>query len=337
MTVTIVRPGLLATVQDTGRHGYQSYGVPVGGAMDVVSLRIANWLAGNEDGAAALELTLSGACLRFDEDALIAVCGADLSPTADGRPLPQRRPVWLRRGSVVEFKARASGCRAYVAVAGGFDVPPVMGSRSTYVRGGIGGFEGRRLQPGDRLRSGTPGRAASALSAVLAKAREDGGAFAAVPWHVSPLVFAPLARRQGIRIIRGAEFGRFDAASREALLRDPFVVRPQSDRMGYRLSGPALKLSEPFELLSEGVSAGTIQVPPDGQPIVLMADRQTVGGYPRIAHVATVDLTALAQTMPGEAVAFRDIGQAEAERLLIWRELGLSELKAAIRLKLSNL
>ncbi|GAA3409242.1 biotin-dependent carboxyltransferase family protein [Paenibacillus hodogayensis] len=344
MTVTIIRPGLLTTVQDLGRPGFQKLGVAVGGAADAVSLRTANLLVGNAEEEAALELTLGGVALRFEADTLLAVCGADFSPALDGIPFPQSRPVAVRRGSVLEFGVSRQGLRTYVAAAGGFAVPKVMGSASTYTRGGFGGFAGRALQAGDVVPVGPPGERSARLGRVLLRsAGTDSGdagfgcPYLSTSWFASDV--AGIVRqndRRIIRVLRGEHFERFDADSREKLFRQPFVVDPRSDRMGSRLSGPALQLSAPLELLSEGVSHGTVQVPPDGQPIVLLADRQTTGGYPQIAHVASVDLPAVAQTKPGEQIRFREIGREEAEWLLVRRECAMRELQAAISLKLRD-
>ncbi|GAB6932116.1 5-oxoprolinase subunit C family protein [Calditerricola satsumensis] len=335
MTVTVLRPGLLTTVQDLGRTGWQRFGVPVGGAMDPFALRVANALVGNDDGAAAMEITLQGPQLRFDEDALIAVCGADLSPAVDGAPLPQWRPVLVQRGSVLAFGRPRWGVRAYLAVAGGWDVPIVLGSRSTDRRAGLGGVEGRALREGDRLIAGIPAAPAQRLMAALS-GRLGRRPLASVPWRVSPRAFPAYAAQPTVRALRGPEFDAFSPAAQAAFFARPFRVTPQSDRMGYRLAGPALALREPIELVSEGVSAGTVQVPPDGQPIVLLADRQTVGGYPRIACVATVDLPVLAQMPPGATVRFREVSLGEAQALLARREQLLRRLRAAIFRRLAE-
>lgn len=335
MTVTVLHPGLLTTVQDLGRPGWQHIGVPVSGAMDAFALRVANALVGNDDGAAALEITLHGPQLHFDVDALIAVCGADLSPAVDDVPLPQWRPVLVRRGSVLAFGRPRWGVRAYLAIAGGWDVPAVLGSCSTYLRAKLGGLEGRALREGDRLFAGVPSPAAQRLMAALSS-RLGRRPYATVAWHVSPRAFPAYAARPIVRALRGPEFDGFTPDAQEALFTQPFRVTPQSDRMGCRLAGPALKLRAPLELLSEGVTAGTVQVPPDGQPIVLLADRQTAGGYPRIASVTTVDLPVLAQAPPGTFLCFREVSLGEAQALLACREQLLRRLRAAIFRRLAE-
>lgn len=335
MTVTVLRPGLLTTVQDLGRPGWQRFGVPVGGAMDPVALRVANALVGNSEDAAALEITLQGPRLRFDADALIAVCGADLSPTVDGMPLPQWRPVLVRRGSVLAFGRPRWGVRSYLAVAGGWDVPSVLGSRSTDRRAGLGGIGGRALREGDRLPAGVPTPLAHHLMATLS-GRVDRRPLASVTWRTSPRAYPAYAAPPTVRALRGPEFDAFSPEAQAAFFTRPFRVTPQSDRMGYRLAGPTLALRKAIELVSEGVSTGTVQVPPDGQPIVLLADRQTAGGYPRIACVATVDLPVLAQTPPGAIVRFREVSMGEAQALLVQREHLLRRLRAAIARRLAE-
>lgn len=321
MSIRILRPGLLTTIQDTGRFGYQQQGVIVSGAMDAFALRIANLLVGNAEDEAALEITLMGPSLRFEADLLISICGGNLSPAVDGNPVPLWRPVYVRSGTTLEFGACRTGARAYLAVSGGFDVPIVMRSRSTYLRAGIGGFEGRALQEGDVLRAGVPSAPATLYMTRLA-GRTGSCPFHAADWFVGGELLPVYAPNPSIRVIRGHEFGRFAAESQALFLSGGYQVTPQSDRMGYRLKGPVLKLkeSEEGEMLSEAVSFGTVQVPSDGNPIILMADCQTIGGYPKIAQVATVDLPVLAQVKPGETIRFAEISVQEAERLYLKRE-----------------
>lgn len=328
MSLHVLRPGLLTTVQDLGRRGHQREGVPVGGAMDAVSLRLANLAAGNPPGAAALEITLAGPTLRFAEDALVALAGAELPAELDGQPIPDWRPVRVPAGATLALGRATSGARAYLAVAGGIAVPPVLGSRSTYLGAGFGGLDGRALRASDVLPVGEPCALARRIRATLGAEGE-----AAAPWSVAASLRPPVGVTPTIRLTPGTHADALTAESRSALLGAEFRVSPRSDRMGYRLAGPTLRLSEPIELVSEAVAEGTVQLPPGGEPIVLMADRQTTGGYPRIAQVATVDLPLLAQLRPGEAVRFREIPLAESQALYLARERELTMLEIAIRLR----
>jgi len=330
MSVEVMLPGVCTTVQDAGRYGFQQHGVIVGGAMDPVAMRMANMLVGNQPGEAVLELTLKGPSLRFHEDFLIAVCGGDFAPAIDGQRIAGNRAVWVRRGSTLQFSRAKKGCRAYLAVAGGWDVPVVMNSRSTNFRAGFGGHEGRMLRANDWLRANSPGEFSRFLASRLAK-QAGANSFAQAGWHVPPSAF-PCIANPTVRVIRGEQYDDFTADSREHFWSQPFQVSPQSDRMGYRLAGPQLSLSAPLELTSEAVTAGTIQVPPSGQPIILLADRQTIGGYPKIGCVASVDLPIFAQLKPGDVLCFQEISVGEAQRALYEREMELRQLQVAIQL-----
>ncbi|MGD2138855.1 MAG: biotin-dependent carboxyltransferase family protein [Burkholderiales bacterium] len=328
MTVEVIRAGLLTTVQDLGRYGAQRFGVPVSGAMDTRSLRIANLLVGNEQGAAALEVTLVGPSLLFDSDALIAVCGGDLSPVVDGRPLPMNRPVWIARGSLLSFGQPLAGCRAYVAFAGGIDVALVLASRSTYLRTGFGGVKGRAVTKGDRINA-VAGEVSHFLQ-LLDSASFASSGFAAPKWSVRVDSGRMLARPQRIRFIAGRHWELLAPAVREMFVEEKFRVGAASDRMGYRLEGVGLERHEYGNIVSEAVAFGTIQLPPDGNPIILMADRQTVGGYPRIGEVASVDLPLLAQLKPGDMLEFEQISLSEAHNLSHVQEKALARIDAAI-------
>lgn len=331
----VVKPGLFTTVQDGGRFGHQRIGVPVGGAMDGFALRAANALAGNAPHAAALELTLAGLALRLDADALVAVTGGGSAPTVDGRPLPAWRAVFVRRGAVLAFAPAASGCRAYLAIAGGFAVPAVLGSRGTHVPSRLGGLDGRPLRAGDVLPVGAPEPAAAALLAKL-RGRAGDAAWAAAAWGVSPHALPAYDDHPVVRVTPGPEYERFAPDSLRLFLDSAFVVSSRSDRMGYRLDGPRLELvgAGAGSLLSEPVTAGTVQVPPDGMPVVLMADRQTTGGYPRIAQVSEADLPLLAQARPGAQVRFELIGHAESRQWLLAFRLEELRLRAGIGMRM---
>jgi len=326
MSIEVIRPGLLTTVQDLGRYGYQRFGVVAGGVIDEWAQRLANAAVGNDASDATLEITMQGPVLRFGEDALVAVCGADLAPRVEGEPFPQGRPVRVRQGAVLEFRSGDQGCRAYLAVRGGLRVPVVMGSRSTYIRAALGGFEGRALKKGDQIPI-APYEAG--WYASLDRAIEEGGMpFAAPRWSFGPTAIPASARR--VRVIAGPQWDLFSQETRELFLGTEFGVSVNSDRMGYRLTGAIIRLRRPAEMISEAVTFGTIQVPPDGNPIILMADRQTTGGYPKIAHVAAVDLPRLAQTRPLERFAFELVTLAEAQQAYLARERELARIVEGI-------
>ncbi|WP_027416360.1 biotin-dependent carboxyltransferase family protein [Aneurinibacillus terranovensis] len=331
MNINVLRPGLLTTVQDAGRYGFQKYGVIVGGAMDLFALRMANILVGNEEAAAGLEMTVMGPALEFTDDALIAICGGSLSPAVNGQVVPEWRPVYVKKGAVLTFEGLVSGCRAYLAIAGGFHVPQILGSYSTYLRAGIGGYEGRALKKGDVLQGNSPSDWARRQMLSLKKAEFSYGAVA--DWGISFELVPAYSSQPVVRVLRGAQFEAFTSESRKKFFETPYRVTPQSDRMGYRLSGEKMELSSPLELISEAVSAGTIQVPPEGQPIILLSDRQTTGGYPKVAHIITVDLPVIAQTKPGESVRFQQVSLEEAHALYIKRERDIKQVKQAIALR----
>lgn len=321
MSVTVIKPGMLSSFQDRGRDGYQHQGIPAAGAMDERAHRLANALAGNAGDPATLEMTLAGPTLRFDAPAGFALAGADLGATLNGQGIPMRRPLVARAGDILAFGARpALGVRGYLAVHGGFALPAVMASETTYLRGGFGGFQGRALAKGDQipLRAPLDGRRLETLQSAL--------------WEVRAYLPGTLGsqRRGAIRFLPGMHWEEFSAATRQIFTDAEFRVSPQSDRMGYRLLGPALSMSQPRQMLSEAASFGTVQVPSGGEAIILMADRQTTGGYPKIAQIATVDLPALAQCAPGQALRFQPIGLDEAQRLDGERERAFVQLQEAL-------
>lgn len=316
MTIRVVRPGAQTSVQDLGRWGLQRYGIVVGGAMDTESLRTANVLVGNDEGCAAIEMTLIGAALSFEEDTLLALCGADLSAIADSEPLPMDRPVLIRRGTTLTCSTADAGCRAYLAVAGGINVPLVLGSRSTYPRANLGGFEGRNLKAGDRLVAGEMSDesrqiidrlAVSDKQPFVSRKRSLGPMWSV---HAEPIV----------RVLPGSEIDWLTPASRQLLQTGEFEIGANSDRMGYRLTGPTFEFTRPRELISEGVCPGTMQVPANGQPILLVADCATTGGYAKISHVISADLPIVAQWRPGDRVRFEMTTIEVAERSLRERE-----------------
>lgn len=327
----------MTTIQDLGRVGFQQYGVVVGGVMDEMAAKIANLLLGNDEGDAVLELTLIGPSLSFETDQLISICGADLTPAIDGISVPLWRPVFVRKGSLLSFGRPKKGCRSYLAVAGGFEVPVVMNSRSTYIRGGFGGYNGRALKKEDLL---CPREELGSQSLELLSYLKDQNkttSFQTVSWAISTELKPHYVKDPIIRFIKGPQFDDFTKDAKRRFLTHSFQVTPQSDRMGYRLSGERLELQHPLNLLSVAVTMGTIQVPNDGQPIILMSDRQTIGGYPKIGYVASVDLPTLSQVMPGEKINFKEISLQESQSLLLKREAFLKELTVGISLAIRRM
>jgi biotin-dependent carboxylase-like uncharacterized protein len=295
--LVVVDPGLLTTVQDLGRHGWQRVGIPPSGPMDRVACILANRLVGNPDGAAVLECTIKGPRLEVRADVLVAVTGAEMGFSVNGRDAPAWTAVRARPGDVLAFRMASAGCRAYLAVAGGIDVPPALGSRATYLRGRLGGLAGRALQKGDGLPVGP---------APADGARED----RVVPPARRPAYPAEVE----CRVILGPQADRFTPEGIAAFLGAPYEVTPQADRMGYRLKGPPIAHARGHDIVSDGIPLGGIQVPGEAQPIVLLVDRQTTGGYTKIATVIGVDIARIGQTRPGQRVRFRRVELAEAHR-----------------------
>lgn len=306
MEMKIHRGGMQTTVQDLGRTGHRGAGVPLCGAMDPVALRVANLLVGNAENAAALEFALVGPELEFSQDTVVALGGVEWEG------LPSWQPVAVRAGERVKIGTAKRGCRGYLAVAGGITVDPVMGSRSTYLRGSFGGFQGRALHDGDVL----------PLPAVTRQLGDH--------WRIDARVLPAYSPHPVVRVLRGAQTEEFGAA----LFETEFKVSPQSDRMGLRLAGSTLVRSNKADLISSAVAPGTVQVPPDGKPIVLMADAQTIGGYPQGAHVISVDLPLMAQLRPGDAVRFAEVSLTEAQKLALAHEHTLALLREGLAHKL---
>jgi antagonist of KipI len=331
MALKVLRAGVLTTVQDLGRLGWQRYGVPVSGVMDEMSHRVANLLVGNPDGEATLEMTITGPRLEFTEETLFALCGGDFQPTIDRVAVPMARPVFARAGAVLDLAQCRLGARAYLAVAGGFDLPAVLGSKSTYLRGGFGGFEGRALRRGDLLPTT---RGAGELYPSLRGRLAAGARFAAPKWSVEANTALMARSHHNIRFVPGRHWEIFAPDVRERFVASEYRIAANSDRMGYRLDGPALPFPNAGSLISEGVAFGTIQVPPDGMPIVLMANRQTTGGYPRIGEVAAVDLPLLAQLPPGDTVRLSPITLQRSQELYLERERQLALMREAVSMRL---
>lgn len=321
MKVLVRSAGFLTSVQDLGRTGFRQSGVPVGGALDSHALRVANALVGNNDSAAGLEVNLGKLRLRFEDGRVVAWCGGSFAVRINDEDLPPGHAGRVGKDDELLMVAPDAGARAWLAISGGIDVPFVLGSRSTDLRGNFGGHEGRNLRDGD----------------VLALGRGDLGIASWKDERISqwsaPATWAARTHRDHfLRIVRGAHWERFTPEAQDFLVANTFTVTPDSDRMGARLDGPELTRIDPADLLSEAVAPGTLQVPPDGKPILLLGDCQTIGGYPRIAHVITVDLSIAAQLWPGEAVRFHEVSLAEAQGLLREREEDFARFRVGLSL-----
>ena len=289
----ILHGGTFTTIQDLGRKGYQRFGMPTAGAMDITSLRLANRLVQNDEGQACLEITFIGLRLLVLRDLVIAITGGNLMPIMDGSPLPLWQTVSLRKNSEISFTGVRNGIRSYLALAGGIQVPEIMGSKSTYIRGGIGGLEGRPLRRGDRLHIGPRPRK--------------------VPFYKLKKEFIPhYGRKWKARVIMGPQEDYFSKKGVEIFTSSEYTISPQSDRMGYRLQGPAIEHRRGDDIISDATCLGSIQVPGHGLPIILLADRQTTGGYPKIATAISVDVYDLGQAKPGDRIRFTPINVIEA-------------------------
>ncbi len=317
---TVLRSGLLTTIQDTGRWGYQDLGVPVSGPMDQVAQRLANALLGNARDAATLEATWLGPELRMEQETRVAVTGADLHATLDGADVPLYAPVRCRAGSVLRFGDRRSGARAYVAFDGGVAVPPVLGSRATHVLSGLGGIGGRALKAGDRVPLGDPRADPASHDAAPAVVRSGVRAESLVAVAAADLQVRPAGGAR-LRVLPGPQAEHFAPSALEALQGTRYTISSQSDRMGYRLSGgTSMPCATGGDMISDVAFVGGVQLPPSGDPILLMADRQTSGGYPQIAVVITADLPRAGQLGPGDWIEFEVCDRADAIAALVEME-----------------
>lgn len=318
MGITVDKPGMLTTVQDLGRYRFQQYGIIANGVMDPFAHAAANLLVGNHENKATLEATLIGPKLTFDQNTYIAICGGDLTPFLNEKPIHNWRTIAVKQGDVLEFGKCKWGCRAYIAVAGGFAAEKVMGSRSTYLRAEMGGYQGRALKEGDHI-----------------EIHSDHHEFQPheMNWFMGHELRSIYGKMGDIRATKGRHYDLFDEQSQKDFFAKEFKISTRSDRMGYRLEGESLRLKTQQEILSEPVLFGTVQVPAEGNPIVLMADRQTTGGYPKIAQIAYVDLPKLAQAKPGDSLNFRCISDEEAQINYIIQKIQLNYLKVGVKLK----
>jgi biotin-dependent carboxylase-like uncharacterized protein len=327
MTVKVLRPGALATLQDLGRRGLQHLAIVPGGAMDPLSHRVANALVGNRADSATLEIAISGPELLFERDTLVALAGARFDAWVDRASFPGARPALVRAGARLRIGRATAGAFGYLAVAGGFDVAAVLGSRSTYLPGHFGGLDGRLVASGAALplADGAEGLGQARFARAIRNQREvalAGGAARSVGWF-APTLTVPMTVPVIARAIEGVHATLFTDAARATFYAVRWRVAPDSNRMGYRLLGPKLELVAPTEIVSQATCLGTVQVPASGQPIVLMADHQTTGGYPKIAEVIGADAPGVAQVPPGGTVRFvpAKLDEADAAREALERRV----------------
>ena len=319
--MVLQKAGVLTSVMDLGRTGYQRHGVVVGGALDRFAARVVNAIVGNEEDAAVLEFAQLGPEIVFERDVLVAWTGADYAAWLGKGPLHREKAVRVAAGERLWFGPARRGLRGWLAVAGGLDVPIVLGSRSTYRRAQIGGFEGRRLRDGDRVPLGTPSQ--------WAQERLRSGPPVS-SWSVRPETLVKMPEAGVVRAVPGPEWEWFTIDAREQFYFTTWKVTKDADRMGVRLQGPELARTDAREMISEAAPEGAVQVPAGGTPIVLLASRQTVGGYPRIACVASVDLCRVAQFTPGTSIRFELITLDTAHGLLAERERNFFRVRTAL-------
>jgi KipI family sensor histidine kinase inhibitor len=323
MTASVTRAGFLTSVQDLGRTGFRQFGVSTSGALDPFALRVANLLVGNDENAAGLEVTLGGLRLLFKDERMVAWCGGEFDVQIGTRSFPAGHVAHLRSGDELKFGRAKIGCRCWLAISGGVDVPVVLDSRSTDLRANFGGIFGRALRDGDEVPLGEFRRSQTAAAEGIS------------PW-TAPHDWASSAKRNPfLRFVRGSDWFRFHDATMQRFTNDEFRVSPDSDRMGVRFDGPELKREDNIDLISEAVAPGTIQVPPNGKPILLLGDCQTIGGYPKISHVITLDLSIAAQLRAGDRVRFSEVSLSDAHRLLLERKRDLERFRVGLSLHTS--
>lgn len=323
MTIEVVKPGLLTTLQDSGRAGFTHLGIGRSGAFDLPALRIANALCGNPADACGLEITLLGPTLRFHAEAWIAVTGAPLPLRVDGVEQPLWTPVRVPHGATVALGAMRTGCRSYLAVRGGIDVEPLLGSRSMDVNAHIGPFDGRPLREGDALPVAPTANAAVPCPITQRK------------WSVDPRPWFDSESVATLRVLPGRQLDRLTEDSSKQLFSQSFNVQQESNRVGLRLSGPTLEFNAAIEMVSEGCVPGLLQLPSSGQPIVFGPEGPVSGGYPRLGQIVAVDLPRLAQLRPGDAVRFAACTFDDALAALRRREHALTRLEAAIAARIT--
>lgn len=301
-TILIKKGGPLTTIQDRGRFGFQKFGMPTAGAMDKYSYKIANLLVGNSKDEAVIEYTLKGPKIEFQEDAIISITGAKSKVTIDGQKIKMWKSHYIEKGSILEISRVEKGLRGYISFKSGLDLPKIMGSNSTYLRGKLGGYEGRKLQKGDQLN---------------AKRQINKKDFNKKVINQKDL---PDFSQKEIRVIMGPQDDYFTDKGIADFLNEDFEVSSQADRMGYRLRGKKIEHKDGADIISDGIAPGSIQVSGDGKAIIMLADRQTTGGYTKIATVISVDLDIISQKKPGDLITFRKVSLKKAHNLIKERE-----------------
>ena len=328
MSISIIKPGLLDSIQDLGRYGYGSLGINCGGAMDRYATQVANMLVGNAVNEAVMEIHFPGPQLLFEQNVLISITGANFTPTLNDEELPLWQPLLIRKNTILHFPKLQWGSRCYIAIHGGFCVEEWLGSYSTNLKAGAGGYNGRKLEKGDELVS----KESTIYFPALMKPGKD---VHRLSWR--PDTSATYRLPHEIDFVEGQELDALTDASAADFMQNNFIIHPFSDRMGYRLKGPELQFRHRTELVSTGVSFGTIQLLPDGALIVLMADHQTTGGYPRLGHVISAHLPKLAQLRPSDCIQFNKISIEKAEELFFAQQKELSILQTACYERLNEL
>jgi biotin-dependent carboxylase-like uncharacterized protein len=309
--IKVNNPGLLTTVQDMGRYGYQKFGMPAAGAADPFAYRVANLLVGNTGNSSVLEMTYIGPELHFITEAVIAITGANMNPALDGVPIPMWETVTVPQNSILKFERALQGFRSYLAVRGGIDVPLVMGSRSTYLRGEIGGYKGRKLQKGDEI-----------------KFFDMGDKFKSFIKKRLPKALIPDYKPfRELRVVLGPQDDHFLEESINTFFSATYTLTGEIDRMGCRLEGPPLKHKKGADIISDGIPLGGIQVPGHGKPIIMLCDRQTTGGYAKIATVISADIPFAAQLKPGDEVKFKEVSLQEAYRIIEEQEKAIKSIE----------
>lgn len=325
MSIKVLKTGIFASLQDLGRIGYQRFGVPFGGAMDKHAAAVANLLCGNDRNDAVIECTLQGASFLFLEDHVVAFSGGGSIVKSGNEELPLHKAIYIPAGKILELQYASSGCRMYMAIAGGFESDLIMGSRSTYVPANAG----RALQPGDIVQTND----LSDLSLNIIK-KIHSADIRVAKWGSVELLIAE--KHDTIRVMKGPEWNWFSVEAHKQFLQQEYILSSLSDRMGYRMEGKVLEISHQQEMISTAVTIGTIQVVHGGMPLLLMADAQTTGGYPRIAQVIEADLSYCAQKRPGDRIKFREVSFSVAHELLLEQELELHRLSRSIKVYFSS-
>ena len=312
MGIRVLKAGMLTTVQDLGRTGYQSQGFSVAGVMDVRSFKIANLLLDNPENEAVLEFTLIGPTLQFTSETIIAITGGDFTPTLNGEPVPMYEAVYVNRGDILKFGSARTGSRGYIAFSSYLDVPVVMGSRCTNLKSKIGGFKGRKLKDEDYIGFRMKRRY---LPFFLSR-------------KIKPDDFS--AENETLRVILGPQDDRFSKQGIDTFLSQEYIVTSDFDRMGCRLEGPFIAAKTTTDMISDGIAYGSVQVPSHGKPIILLSDRQTTGGYPKIATVASVDIPKLVQRKTDHKIRFTAISVQEAQKLYREEEKSYEKMRNEI-------